>query len=95
MRDPRFMNPIGALEPPGDSGKIIRGISVLPMGAREHTRGCSPRAPRRFVPNRLGVFLSLSMGDVFLFCRRVRVSAPAGVAPSPRRFGPNQLGVLS
>ena len=44
-RDPGFMNPIGAPEPPGDSGRIVRGI--------------------------------------FLSCRRVPASAPAGVAPEP------------
>ena len=28
-RDPGFMNPTGALEPPGDSGRIIQGIFIL------------------------------------------------------------------
>jgi len=48
------MSPTGALEPPGDLSRIIRGIFVLPAGARERTRGCSPRAPGRFGQNRLG-----------------------------------------
>ena len=32
MRDPRFMNPIGAPEPSGDSGRIVWGVFVLPAG---------------------------------------------------------------
>ena len=27
-RDPGFMNPTGAPEPPGDSGRIVRGVFV-------------------------------------------------------------------
>ena len=45
MRDRGFMNPTGAPEPPGDSGRIIWGIFVLTAGACERTRWCSPRAP--------------------------------------------------
>ena len=78
------MNPTGAPEPPSDSGRIVRGIFVLMAGARERTRGCSPRAPGRFGQNWLGGLLCLSAGEVFLrLCRRVRVSAPMGVAPEP------------
>jgi len=32
MRDPEFMNPIGAPEPLGDSDRIVWGIFVLPTG---------------------------------------------------------------
>ena len=46
-RDPGFMNPIGAPEPPGDLSRIVWGIFfVLSVGARERTRGCSPRVVR-------------------------------------------------
>ena len=58
LRDPGFMNPIGALETPGDSGRIVWGIFVLTAGAHERTRGCSPRAPGRFRQNHLGGFVS-------------------------------------
>ena len=54
----------------------------MPAGARERTHGCSPRAPRRFGQNRLGGFLCCQWGR-FSFGRRVRASAPAGVAPEP------------
>jgi len=59
------MNPTGALEPPGDSGRIVRGIFVLPAGARERTRGCSPRAPGRFMPNQLGGVSEFVNGGCF------------------------------
>ena len=49
MRDPGFMNPIGAPEPLGDSSRIVWGIFVLTVGARERTRGCSPQAYVRLV----------------------------------------------
>ena len=42
LRDPGFVNPTGAPEPPGNSSRIVQGTFVLPMGARECTRGCSP-----------------------------------------------------
>ena len=48
MRDPGFMNPIGAPEPPGDSGRIVWGIFVLTADAHECTRGYSLRAPGQF-----------------------------------------------
>ena len=39
MRDPGFMNPTRAPEPPGDSGRIVRGIFVFAGGcARAHPR---------------------------------------------------------
>ena len=41
------MNPTRAPKPPGDSGRIVWRISVLTAGARERTRGCSPRAHLR------------------------------------------------
>ena len=41
-RDPGFMNPTGAPEQSGDSGRIVQGIFVLPAGVRECTRDCSP-----------------------------------------------------
>ena len=44
MRDLGFMNPIEAPKPQGDLGIIVWGIFVLTVGARERTRGCSPRA---------------------------------------------------
>ena len=56
MRDPGFMNLIGAPDSLGDSGRIVWGIFVLTAGARERTRGCSPRDPGRFGQNRLGDF---------------------------------------
>jgi len=60
----------GALEPLGDSGRIARGIFVLPVGAREHTRGCSPRAPGWFGQNQLGGFSVLLAREVFLLFGR-------------------------
>ena len=62
MRDPGFMNPTGAPEPLGDSGRIIWGIFVLTAGARECTHGCSPRALGLFGQNRLGGFLCYQWG---------------------------------
>ena len=53
----------------------------MPTGAHERTRWCSPRAPAQFGWNRLGGFCVIRGG--FLFCWRVRASAPAGVAPEP------------
>ena len=59
---------------------------VVSVGARERTRGCSPRALGWFGQNRLGDFLS---------CRRVRASAPAGVAPElPGGSGRTVWGVF-
>ena len=49
-RDPRFMNPTGAPEPPGDLSRIVRGIFRL----LACTCRCSPRAPGWFGRNRLG-----------------------------------------
>ena len=46
LKDPGFMNPTGAPELPDDLSRIVRRIFVLPVGARERTRGCSPRAVR-------------------------------------------------
>ena len=57
-------------------------VFILLVGARERTRGCSPRAPGRFGQNRLGGFPCCQWGR-FLFCQRVRASAPAGVALEP------------
>ena len=82
-RDPGFMNLTGAPEPLGDSGRIVRGIFVLLASARECTHGCSPRAPGRFGQNRLGGFLCCQRERFFALCRRVRASAPMGVAPEP------------
>ena len=76
-RDPGFMNPTGAPEPLGNSGRIVWGISFLTAGARECTHGCSPWAIR--VESSRGFFV-LPMGEV-LFHQRVRMSAPVGVAP--------------
>ena len=84
LRGPGFMNLTGAPEPPGDLSRIVRGIFfVLPVGARERTRGCSPRAPGQFGQNRLGGFLRCQRERFFALCRWVRASAPAGVAPEP------------
>ena len=55
----------------------------MPAGARERTRRCSPRAPGRFGQNRLGGFLCCQRERFFALCRRVRASAPAGVAREP------------
>ena len=90
IRDPGFMNPIGALEPPGDSGRIVWGIFVLPAGevfvlsagARERTRGCSPQAPGRFGQDRLGGVVS---AGVRVFSLR-RNFVNHGVVAQPRRF---------
>ena len=79
MREPEFMNPTGAPEPPGDSGRIVWGIFVLTAGARERTHGCSPRAIQ--VDFSVGFFVLL-VGEV-LSCQRVHPSAPTGVAPEP------------
>ena len=77
------MNPTGAPEPPGDSGRIVRGIFVLPAGAREHTNGRSPRAPGRFGQNRLGGFLCCQWGSFFV----LRWSfVDQGVVVQPRRI---------
>ena len=78
------MNPTGAPEPPGDSSRIVGGIFVLPVGARERTHGCSPRASGRFGQNRLGGFSMFVSGRGFPFRWRVHASAPAGVAPEPQ-----------
>ena len=51
-----FMNPTGAPEPPGDSGRIVPGILLLTAGAHKRTHGCSPQAPGWFGQNHLGVF---------------------------------------
>ena len=79
------MNPTGAPEPPGDLCRIVRGIFVLPAGAHERTRGCSPRAPGRFGQNRLGGFV-LSVGAH----ERTRECSPR----APGQFGQNYLGVF-
>ena len=63
MRDPGFMNPTGAPEPPGDSSRIVWGIFVLTAGARERTHGCSPRAIQ--VDFSVGFFVLL-VGEVFV-----------------------------
>ena len=75
-RDPGFMNPTGAPEALADSGKIVRGVFVLPAGARERTHGCSPRAPGRFVPNWLGGVFEFVNGGCFYVLS-------VGVAPEP------------
>ena len=80
-RDPRFMNPTGAPEPPGDLNRIVQGIFVLSAGVRERNRGCSPRAPGDSSRIVWGFFV-LSAGE-FLFRQWVWASAPAGVAPEP------------
>jgi len=72
MWDPRFMNPTGALEPPGDSGRIVWGIFVLTMGARERTRGCSPHVVRAELSRG---FFHVDSGGSFILS--------AGVAPEP------------
>ena len=82
-RDPGFMNPTGAPEPPGDLSRIIRGIFfVLPAGARERTRGCSPRAPGRFGQKRLGGVVS---AGVRVFSLRQNF-VNHGVVAQPRNF---------
>jgi len=80
MRDLGFMNLTGALEPPGDSGRIVWGMFVLTVGARERTHECSPRAIR------------VESSGGFLCCQREKFRFVSGCArahpwvypPSPR-----------
>ena len=69
-RDPRFMNPTGALEPSGDSGRIVQGIFILTAGVREHTHGCSPQAVRA-EPSR--GFSMLLVGEVYVLSASARM----------------------
>jgi len=81
-RDLRFMNPTGAPEPLGDSGRIVWGIFVFDgRCAREHP-WVQPPSPRVIRAESFGGFCVLQAGE-FLFCQRVRASAPASVAPEP------------
>ena len=90
MRDLGFMNPTGAPEPSGDSGRIILGIFVFTAGARECTRGCSPRAPGRFGQNRLGGFSCCQRGRFFVF-----VSGCARAHPRVQPLSPQAIQVES
>ena len=91
-RDPGFMNPTGAPEPPGDLSRIVRGIFVLLTGARERTRGCSPRAPGWFGQNRLGGFLHCQRGRFFCCSASARERTRGCSPQAPGRFGQNRLG---
>ena len=86
------MNPTGAPEPSGDLSIIVRGIFVLPMGARERTRGCCPRAPGWFRQNRLGVSCVVSGGGFSVVSVGARERTRECSPRAPGWFGRNWLG---
>ena len=72
MRDPGFMNPTGAPEPLGDSGRIVWGIFSTYQRVRVSAPGgCSPQACVRLVSRLEAEYLgTLSWGRKLLcFCR--------------------------
>ena len=87
------MNPIGAPVPSGDSGRIVRGIFVLPASAHERTHGCSPRAPGQFESNRLGdVYEFVNKGCFSVLSTGARERTRGCSPRAPGQFGQNHLG---
>ena len=67
MRNPEFMNPIGALEPPGDLGRIIWGIFVLTAGVAPEPPGDSGRIAWGFLSAGVCVCTLVGVVSSFLF----------------------------